>query len=76
MDVAFCGRRVHPHAEQRKSLKWLQGLFERYHQGFKADASGRVRRVLPVGGPWQTLPADLVWNDLIITEVSDRMRRI
>ena len=71
MDVSYGGRLEHPHAEHRKSLKWLQGLFERYHQGYKADASGRVRCVPPVAGPWQTLPTDFVWNDFIITEVSE-----
>ena len=37
MDVVADGKRVHPHAEHRKSLAWLllQGIFERYHHGFK-----------------------------------------
>ena len=70
MDVQFESQLVHPHAEYRKSLKWLQGLFERYHHGFKADGNGRIRCIPPAAGPWQVLPAGFVWNDFIITEVS------
>ena len=35
----------------------LQGVFTRYHFGFKTDAAGKPAFVVPVGGPWQVFPA-------------------
>ena len=71
MDVELDGGVVHPHAVHKKSLKWLQLLFERYHHGVKADARGKPAYTAPVAGPWQQLPACFEWNDYILTEVSE-----
>lgn len=71
MDVIVDGVTVHPHALHKKSLKWLQHLFEKYHVGHKLNAAGRPTFVAPVAGPWQVLPACFDWNDYIITEVSE-----
>ena len=72
MDVELDGQRVHPHAEHRKSLLWLQGIFEQYHHGFKSCGSSRGKKkyVKPVAGPWQQLPTGFEWHAYVITEVS------
>ena len=71
MDVEVDGSIVHPHAVHKKSLKWLQLVFERYHCGHKVSAAGKAIHVPPVAGPWQVLPSCFEWNDYILTEVSD-----
>ncbi len=70
LDVVVDGQRVHPHAEHRKSLLWLQGLFERYHHGYKACGELGTKFVKPVAGPWQRLPPGFEWHALVIAEVS------
>ena len=70
MDVVVDGHRIHPHAEHRKSLLWVQGIFERYHHGFKSCGGRRQHFVKPVAGPWQQLPAGFEWHAYVITEVS------
>ena len=49
----------------------MQGVFTRYHFGFKTDAAGKPAFVAPVGGPWQVLPAGFEWDEAIVTEVSE-----
>ena len=71
MDIEFDGCIIHPHAVHKKSLKWLQLVFQRYHAGFKTNPAGRQTFVTPVAGPWQVLPECFEWNDYIITEVSE-----
>ena len=71
MDVEINGVLIHPHAVHKKSLKWLQLVFERYHHGHKANAAGKPVHIAPVAGPWQRLPACFEWNDYILTEVSE-----
>ena len=71
MDVEVDGCVVHPHAMPKKSLKWLQLIFERYHAGIKCNAAGRTVFVAPIAGPWQVLPSCFEWNDYIISEVSE-----
>ena len=70
-DVIVDGVRFHPHAQHKKSWRWMQGLFLRYHMGFKTDAAGRSTFVQPVGGPWQVLPDGFEWEETIVTEVSE-----
>ena len=57
MDVEVDGCVIHPHAVQKKSLKWLQHVFQRYHVGTKSNAVGRPIFVAPVAGPWQFWPS-------------------
>jgi hypothetical protein len=71
MDVACDGITIHPHTVHKKSLKWLELIFTRYHTGHKLDAAGKPRFVAPVAGPWQELPECFEWNDYILTEVSE-----
>ena len=71
MDVEFDGVVVHPHAVHKKSLKWLQLVFSRYHHGYKAANGGKSLFVAPAAGPWQILPPCFEWNDYILTEVSE-----
>jgi hypothetical protein len=72
MDALMDGKRIHPHMEHRKSLLWLQSIFESYHHGIKAcGGRGQHKLVKPVAGPWQQLPAGFEWNVLVITEVSE-----
>ena len=71
MDLEHDGQWVHPHAVHKKSLKWMQSVFTRYHAGHKADAKGRTVFVPPVAGPCQHLPQCFEWNDMILTEVSN-----
>jgi hypothetical protein len=71
MDAKLHGAVVHPHAVHKKSLKWLQLVFERYHHGYKTTNRGKPLFVVPAAGPWQTLPACFEWNDYILTEVSE-----
>ena len=72
MDVVVNGRAVHPHAEHRKSLPWLQGIFERYHHGHKAcGRGGKSKFVQPHAGPWQVTSPGFEWHACIITEVSE-----
>ena len=70
-DVVVDGVRIHPHAVHKKSWRWMQGVFTRYHFGFKTDAAGKPAFVAPVGGPWQVLPAGFEWDEAIVTEVSE-----
>ena len=51
MDVLIEGVIVHPHAVHKKSLKWLQLIFTRYHHGHKVSASGKPAFAAPVAGP-------------------------
>ena len=53
MDIELDGVRLHPHMVHKKSLKWLQYIFQRYHHGHKTSAAGKPTFVSPVGGPWQ-----------------------
>ena len=71
MDAEFEGTIVHPHAEHRASLKWMQHIFMRYHAGHKLSSTGKPVFVTPVAGPWQVLPPCFEWNDYILTEVSE-----
>ena len=71
MDAKLHGAIVHPHAVHKKSLKWIQLVFERYHHGYKTTNRGKPLFVVPAAGPWQTLPACFEWNDYILTEVSE-----
>ena len=71
MDVEFDGATVHPHAVHKKSVKWLQHIFSRYHNGHKLDERGKPIFVAPVAGPWQHLPESFEWTDYILTEVSE-----
>jgi hypothetical protein len=71
MDVVVDNSVVHPHMVYKKSLKWLQHLFTRYHHGHKSTAAGRPTFVSPLAGPWQVLPPAFEWNDAILTEVND-----
>ena len=71
MDVTFEGATIHPHAVHKKSLKWLELLFTRYHLGHKLGAAGKPVFVAPVAGPWQVLPECFEWSDYILTEVSE-----
>ena len=72
MDAVVDARTIHPHAEHRKSLPWLQGIFERYHHGYKAcGGRGQSKFVQPHAGPWQVLPPGFEWHAAIITEVSE-----
>tara|TARA_B110001450_G_C17597058_1_gene471306 strand:- start:72 stop:1238 length:1167 start_codon:yes stop_codon:yes gene_type:complete len=70
MDVDFDGCIVHPHMVHKKSLKWQQHIFLRYHHGHKVNASGKPILVPPVAGPLQVL-SGFEWNDLLLTEVSE-----
>ena len=56
-DVEVDGCVIHPHAVQKKSLKWLQHVFQQYHIGTKSNAVGRPIFVAPVAGPWQFWPS-------------------
>ena len=71
MDVEIDGLIIHPHVVHKKSLKWLQSIFQRYHAGWKSSAAGKQVFVAPVAGPWQVLPECFEWNDYIISEVSE-----
>ena len=71
MDVEIDGVVVHPHAVHKKSLRWLQHIFTRYHHGHKLSANGKPIFVAPLAGPWQELPPGFEWNDTILTEVSE-----
>lgn len=71
MDVEYEGTMIHPHAEHRKSIKWMQLVFTRYHAGHKLGATGKSTFVAPVAGPWQQLPPCFEWNDYVLTEVSE-----
>ena len=57
MDVVVDGCIIQPHAVHKKSLKWLQHIFQRYHVGTKINAVGRPIFVAPVAGPWQFCPS-------------------
>ena len=71
MDAVVDGCTIHPHAEHRKSLPWLQGIFERYHHGYKVcSGRGQPKLVPPHAGPWQVLPPGFEWHACIISEVS------
>jgi hypothetical protein len=70
-DIEFDGCVVHPHAVHKKSLRWLQHIFARYHHGHKTTATGKPAFVEPSAGPWQVLPPGFEWNDTILTEVSE-----
>jgi hypothetical protein len=65
MDVECEGTTIHPHAEHRKSIKWMQLVFTRYHAGHKLGATGKSTFVAPVAGPWQQLPPCFEWNDYV-----------
>ena len=51
MDADVAGVRDHPHAESRKSLKWMETVFTQYHVGHKTAASGKPVVIAPVAGP-------------------------
>ena len=53
MDVEMSGVRIHPHAVHKKSIKWLEQVFTRYHMGHKASSTGKPVFIAPVAGPWQ-----------------------
>ena len=62
MDVECEGTMIHPHTEHRKSIKWMQLVFTRYHAEHKL---GKSTFVAPVAGPWQQLPPCFEWNDYV-----------
>ena len=55
LDIELDGVQLHPHMVHKKSLKWLQHIFQRYHHGHKTTLTGKPTFVAPVGGPWQVL---------------------
>ena len=69
MDVLWNGSIIHPNIQTRKSLKWMHLIFTRYHLGHKAGAADGF--VEPVQPPWQKLPPCFVWDEYIVTEVSE-----
>ena len=71
MDVDIDGCIIHPHAVHKKSLKWLQHIFTRYHRGHKVSAAGKPIFIAPVGGPWQVPLPNFEWNDQILMAVSE-----
>lgn len=71
MDMEHEGQSVHPHAVHKKSIKWMETVFTRYHHGHKADACGKLTFVRPAAGPWQQLPQEFEWNEVLLTEVSN-----
>ena len=71
MDVDINGSIIHPHAVHKKSLKWLQHIFTRYHHGHKVSAAGKPIFVAPVAGPWQDTPPSFEWDDQLLTAVSE-----
>ena len=66
-----CGNAVHPHVVNKKSLRWMQGLFTRYHLGHKVDTKGKPVFVRPAGGPWQQLQAGFEWDESLVVQVSE-----
>ena len=70
MDVEINGSIIHPHAVHKKSLKWLQHIFTRYHHGHKVSAAGKPIFVAPVAGPWQDTPPSFEWGDQLLNAVS------
>ena len=71
MDILHDGQWIHPHVVHKKSLKWMQAVFQRYHHGYKTSDSGKTVYVAPTAGPWQMLPAEFDWNEYVISEVSE-----
>ena len=67
MDVIFQGQPVHPNIATKKSLTWMQGIFDQYHHGIKA---GSKEVVPPANGPWQQLPQCFEWREFINSEAA------
>ena len=64
----FDVRDIHPNVQCKKSMRWMQTIFTKYHLGHKTKADGKKYFIKPIG-IWQKLPDNFesdIWDAIAL----------